>query len=126
MTMKRTEAKLRLERFIASPSTKTLQSFVECVEDYYYCLYAACVNNLHLANEITLMEQECPEQCDKLSEERFSVFDDFLCASCAGEVDYLDAWENHPAELVLHLIRFNAYIESMLAEKGDGHETNGS
>jgi hypothetical protein len=115
--MKRTEGKLRLERFVASPSTETLQSFVEYVRGYDCCLYAACVNP-HFA-----IEQECPEQCDKLSEERLLVFDDFLCA---GNVDYLKAWKNHPAELVLHLIRFNSYVESMLTEKGDNNETNES
>jgi hypothetical protein len=115
MTMKRTEAKLRLERFISSPSTETLQSFIKCIKDDR-CLYAACVNPRFAT------EQECPEQCEDLSGERILVFRDFLCT---GNVDYLDAWKNHPAELVLHLIQFNSYAESMLAKKGIMERTEG-
>jgi hypothetical protein len=108
MAMKRTEANLRLERFIAFPSTETLQSFIKYIKDYNCCLYAACINP-HFSSA-----RPCPKQCDKLSEERLLVFNDFLCA---GNVDYLNAWKNHPAELVLALIQFHAYIESLAKEK---------
>jgi hypothetical protein len=97
--MERTEAKRYLERFIKSPSEETLHDFViHCS----YCIYEGCVNPNFPASA------PCPNQCDKLSQERFSVFKAFLCSTS----DYMKAWRKHPAELVLHLIQFNSYVES--------------
>jgi hypothetical protein len=102
--MKRTKAKLYLERFIKSPSEKTLYDFLISCD--LRCIYMSCVNPRRLC--------QCPNQCIELSQERLSVFDKFLCSTSAYEWTWRGAWKKHSAELTLHLIRFNSYIESVL------------
>jgi hypothetical protein len=100
---KSTLARYCLKNFVESPSEKKLRELLKCCDN---CLYTICVGSL---------DGDCPKLCHKLSEERLEAFRFYLCIGIGASYKaYLRVWRERPAELVLHLMRFNAYAESVI------------
>jgi hypothetical protein len=92
-----------LDVFLKRPTEKKLREFLDCCDS---CLYNVCFSGYTPC--------PCPELCGQLSDERLEAFGSFLCLGInASRCGYLKAWRERPAELVVHLMRFNAYIKSI-------------
>jgi hypothetical protein len=95
-----------LDNFLKRPTEKKLREFLDCCGN---CLYGMCFGGY--------TPGPCPKLCHQLSEERLEAFGSYLCAAVhAARRNYLRIWRERPAELVVHLMRFNAYIKSISGE----------
>jgi hypothetical protein len=87
-----------LENFIANPCDETLNDFLSSLG--YRCLLGGIINGFDAG------ETRCPRQCLSLAKRRG---DYYLC----GKGGLLRAWRDSRSGLLLNLIEFNAYIDSL-------------
>jgi len=106
-----------LRAFIANPSGRTLRKFADHVREAGYshssddCLLRSTLYPFEVAQAHSFGTVTCPVLCHELALKRGARFN----ASYLGcrRWSLLQAWAQHPSELLLSLIEFDAYLDTL-------------